>query len=66
MENNRTQLQETQQINLSGREELSRREACAKHFHLGGNRYQAVIYPQNVHFRNPETGAWQEIDNTLD
>ena len=35
MENNRTQLQETQQINLSGREELSRAGSLCKALSLG-------------------------------
>ena len=49
----------------AGKEDISRRDECVKHFNLGGNRRQAITYPQPVHYRNSE-GAWEEIDNTLE
>ena len=48
-----------------GEEEISLRDENVKHFNLGANRHQAVVYSEPVHFRNSE-GAWQEIDNTLE
>ncbi len=41
------------------------RDENVKHFNLGANRRQAVVYSQPVHFRDSE-GHWQEIDNTLE
>ena len=51
--------------NAAGEEEISLRDENVKHFNLGANRHQAVVYAEPVHFRNSE-GAWQEIDNTLE
>lgn len=52
--------------NIVGEEEISLRDENVKHFNLGSNRYQAVVYSEPVHFRNSESDAWQEIDNTLE
>ena len=49
----------------SGTEEVALRDENVKHFNLGANRRQAVVYSQPVHFRDSE-GHWQEIDNTLE
>ena len=49
-----------------GEEEISLRDENVKHFNLGANRHQAVVYSEPVHFRNSESDAWQEIDNTLE
>lgn len=53
-------------VRAVGDEDVSRREANIKHFDLGANRYQAVVYSEPVHFRESEDGDWQEIDNTLE
>ncbi len=52
--------------NAAGSEDAALREEHIKVFNLGGNRHQAVIYPEPVHFRDPKTGKWQDIDNTLE
>ncbi len=52
--------------NAAGEEEISLRDENVKHFNLGANRHQAVVYSEPVHFRNSESDAWQEIDNTLE
>ena len=52
--------------NAAGDEDIALREEHIKHFNLGGNRHQAVIYPEPVHFRDPKSGKWQDIDNTLE
>ena len=52
--------------NAEGSEDAALREEHIKVFNLGGNRHQAVIYPEPVHFRDPKTGKWQDIDNTLE
>ena len=52
--------------NAVGSEDAALREEHIKVFNLGGNRHQAVIYPEPVHFRDPKTGKWQDIDNTLE
>jgi hypothetical protein len=44
----------------SGQELVALRTATAKHYHLGGNRYLAVISAQPVHCQD-EKGRWQEI-----
>lgn len=50
---------------LIGTEEKARRTENAKLFSLGDNLYQTVLYAQPVHYLDGETGAWEEIDNTL-
>ena len=52
--------------NAVGSEDAALREEHIKVFNLGGNRHQEVIYPEPVHFRDPKTGKWQDIDNTLE
>jgi RHS repeat-associated protein len=46
-----------------GEEVLSLRSECGKQFDLGENRFQAIQYPEPVHYR--KAGAWEEIDNNL-
>ena len=50
--------------NLPGRELKSRRTRSSKTYSLGNGMYQAVIYPDAVHYRN-EKGEWEDIDHTL-
>ena len=40
------------------------RDETTKYFRHEGGTFTAAVYPGPVHFRN-ETGAWQDIDNTL-
>ena len=51
---------------MPGEEIASLREQHSKVFDLGCGIHQAVIYPEPVHFRDPKTGKWQDIDNTLE
>lgn len=50
--------------NLPGRELKSRRTRSSKTYSLGNGLYQAVIYPDAIHYRN-ERGEWEDIDHTL-
>ncbi len=50
---------------MSGTEDRGRRTRSSKIFSLGRGLYQAVMYPDVVHFKNKATGELQEIDNTL-
>ena len=50
--------------NLPGRELKSRRTRSSKTYSLGNGMYQAVIYPDAIHYRN-ERGEWEDIDHTL-
>ncbi len=50
----------------AGSEDVALRGAHVKHFDLGGGRRQAVVYAEPVHFRDPESGSWREVDNTLE
>ena len=50
---------------MPGQEERGRRTRSSKVFSLGRGLYQAVMYPEPVHFMNKKTGELQEIDNTL-
>ncbi|MEG2623081.1 MAG: DNRLRE domain-containing protein, partial [Clostridia bacterium] len=49
---------------LDGTEIPSLRTENAKQFDLGENRYQAIVFPEAVHYQ--VNGQWQEIDNNLD
>lgn len=49
---------------LPGRELKSRRTRSSKTYSLGNGLYQAVIYPDAVHYRN-EKGEWEDIDHSL-
>ena len=49
-----------------GDELVEKREEMVKHFDMGANRYQAVVYSEPVHYRESEEETWQEIDNTLE
>lgn len=44
----------------SGGEIKEKRTSSAKVYSLGGGRYQAVLYPEPVHYQN-ESGEWLEI-----
>ena len=48
-----------------GKEQRSQRTRGSKVYRLGENAFQAVIYPDAVHYQDKTTGEWQEIDNTL-
>ena len=50
---------------MPGKEMPESRTAGSKVFRLGENLYQSVLYPNQVHFQDKETGKWEEIDNTL-
>ena len=50
---------------MTGTEDRGRRTRSSKIFSLGRGLYQAVMYPEAVHFKNKATGELQEIDNTL-
>lgn len=50
---------------MAGTEDRGRRTRSSKIFSLGRGLYQAVMYPEAVHFKNKATGELQEIDNTL-
>lgn len=53
-------------VRAPGKEDVSRREEFVKHFDLGANRHQAVVYPTAVHYRESDQDDWKEIDNTLE
>ena len=46
-----------------GEEVISLRGENSKQFDLGESRYQAVVYPEPVHYWR--AGKWEEIDNNL-
>lgn len=50
---------------LPGHEDRGRRTRSSKIFSLGRGLYQAVMYPDAVHFKDKATGELREIDNTL-
>ena len=49
---------------LPGRELKAKRTRSSKTYSLGNGMYQAVIYPDAIHYRN-ERGEWEDIDHTL-
>lgn len=51
--------------NMPGEEIVEKRTAMAKVYSLGQDLYQAVLFSQPIHYRDPESGAWHEIDNDL-
>ncbi len=53
-------------VQAVGDEDITRREANVKHFDMGANRYQAVVYAEPVHYRESGSNEWKEIDNTLE
>ena len=53
-------------VHAVGDEIVEKRGEMVKHFNMGANRYQAVVYSEPVHFRESEEEVWQEIDNTLE
>ena len=50
---------------MPGKEVTQQRTHNSKTFDLGRGAYQTVIYPETVHFKDPE-GQWKEIDNRLE
>lgn len=46
-------------------EDISRREANVKHFHMNNDSYVAAVYSEDVHYQD-YNGNWQDIDNTLE
>lgn len=44
-------------------EDTELRDAFTKHYRLSDDLYQAVVYPEAVHYL--QNGEWQEVDNTL-
>ena len=50
---------------MPGQEEYERRTRTSKVFSLGRGLYQAVMYPEAVHFRDKNSEKLEEIDNTL-
>ena len=50
---------------MPGQEEYEHRTRTSKVFSLGRGLYQAVMYPEAVHFRDKNSGKLEEIDNTL-
>lgn len=44
-------------------EVIDKREENVKHFLLDDMTYEAVVYPEPVHFQ--QNGQWKDIDNTL-
>ena len=49
-----------------GDEDVSLRGENVKHYDLGANRRQAVVFSEAVHYRESEEEPWREIDNTLE
>lgn len=49
---------------LPGREVKEKRTRSSKTYALGNGLYQAVVYPEAVHFRN-DKGEWEDIDHSL-
>ncbi|MFX0549463.1 hypothetical protein ACOAKC_09000 [Hathewaya histolytica] len=45
------------------KEEEEKREKNIKHFLKEDSTYEAVVYPDAVHYK--EDGKWKEIDNSL-
>ncbi len=48
-----------------GKEQRGLRTRGSKVYSLGENAFQAVLYPDAVHYQDKKTGEWREIDNTL-
>ena len=48
-----------------GDEALEKRRENIKQFHLGHGRYQAVVFPEPVHYQKDGDG-WTDIDNNLE
>ena len=49
---------------LPGREVKEKRTRSSKTYALGNGLYQAIVYPEAVHFRN-DKGEWEDIDHSL-
>ena len=47
-------------VHAAGTEDVSRREEFVKHYDLGANRYQAVVFPSAVHYREPGQTDWRK------
>ena len=48
-----------------GEEAVEKRSESVKHFRLGAGRYQAVVFPEPVHYQKDGDG-WTDIDNNLE
>ena len=48
-----------------GDEVLEKRRENIKQFHLGHGRYQAVVFPEPVHYQE-DCDGWKDIDNNLE
>lgn len=51
---------------MEGEEVEELRDEYTKHFDLGERRYQAVVFPEPVHYRDEASGKWEEIDNNFE
>ncbi|MBE5766987.1 MAG: RHS repeat protein, partial [Clostridiales bacterium] len=51
---------------MPGEEDIAMRQEFIKHYTVGLNRHQVIVFAEPVHFRDTEDGAWQDIDNTLE
>lgn len=49
-----------------GEEAVEKRSESVKHFCLGAGRYQAVVFPEAVHYQEDGSNAWKDIDNNLE
>ena len=49
---------------LTRQEIKEKRTESSKTYSLGNGLYQAVLYPEPVHFKNKH-GSWEEIDHSL-
>ena len=49
-----------------GEEAVEKRSESVKHFRLGAGRYQAVVFPEAVHYQEDGSNAWKDIDNNLE
>ena len=57
-------LSQEQLSELPGKEMTEKRTINSKTYDLGGGHYQAVIYPEPVHYRNA-AGEWEEMNHSL-
>lgn len=51
---------------MPGSEDCAKRTRSGKLYSLGRSLYQAVLYPDPIHYQDKATGRWEEIDNTLE
>ena len=59
------QLHSAEELNaLNGREIKEKRTRSSKIYALGNGLYQAVVYPEPVHYKSSK-GEWEEIDHSF-